>query len=126
MRHVSHRPAALTLAALLTTAALSGCSGPPHDPAAKPSSPADICTRLVTYWALETLKGSAQSGIDWEQKGLSNEQYALHEKVVAAARIEQKRHGAAAARKLMRRQIRERCTAQHGATGSSENWRPPT
>ncbi|MET7861283.1 hypothetical protein ABZS81_29605 [Streptomyces sp. NPDC005318] len=126
MRHASHRPAALTLAALLTTAALSGCSDPPRDPAAQPSTPADICTRLVTYWALETLKGSSQSGIDWEQKGLSNEQYALHENVVRAARIEQKRHGTAAAQKLIERQTRERCTAQHGATGSSENWRPPT
>ncbi|MER5465621.1 hypothetical protein ABT010_34035 [Streptomyces sp. NPDC002668] len=117
---------------LLVTLAVAGCtesssSGQPTTPTPVPqkSSPADICTSLVSYWAKETLKGSKWSGIDWEQKGLSNEQYAIHEEIVAAARAEEKRQGRDEALALIDVRARQKCAARNGATGSSENWRPP-
>ncbi|MET9664241.1 hypothetical protein ABZY19_02615 [Streptomyces sp. NPDC006475] len=126
----SSRPGGVS--ALLVTLVVAGCthSSSPEAPAAsapvtQKSSPADICTSLVSYWAKETLKGSKAAGIDWEQKGLSNEQYAIHEEIVAAGRSEERRQGRDKALALIDQQARERCAAQNGATGSSENWRPP-
>jgi hypothetical protein len=131
--HTSVKYAARALLAVLTVA---GCTetSPSGQPAARASSttapqkasPADICTNLVSYWAKETLKGSKWSGLDWEQKGLSNEQYAIHEEIVAAARAKEKRQGREAAEKSIDLQARRECAAHNGATGSSENWRPPT
>ncbi|NUK07904.1 hypothetical protein HRW23_16360 [Streptomyces lunaelactis] len=118
--------------ALLAALAVAGCTGSP--PAGQPAtstpvphktSPADVCANLVSYWAKETVNGGKWSGLDWEQKGLSNEQYAIHEEILAAARAEEKRQGRPAALKLIDLQARQKCTAQNGATGSSENWRPP-
>ncbi|MFE4369899.1 hypothetical protein ACFRMN_17035 [Streptomyces sp. NPDC056835] len=126
------RPAArcsLALCAALLGGALTGCGGgsaaPDRDatPAAHRTTPAELCTALVSYWAKEALKGSEWAGLDWEQKGLSNEQYAIHEEVVAAARAERVKHGSAAAEALIDRGTAERCAATNGATGSSENWR---
>lgn len=127
-----HTSASYAACALLVALAVAGCtesstSGQPapSTPAPQKTSPADICTNLVSYWAKETLKGSKWSGIDWEQKGLSNEQYALHEEIVAAARTEEERQGRDAALRLIDLQTRQKCVAHNGATGSSENWRPP-
>lgn len=130
-----HTPARHAACALLIALAAMGCSdrsdrspsgrSTAPTPTPQKSSPADICTSIVSYWAKEALKGSKWSGLDWEQKGLSNEQYAIHEEVVAAARAEEKRQGHAAALKLIDARTREKCTAQNGATGSSENWRDP-
>ncbi|MFI1399835.1 hypothetical protein [Streptomyces sp. NPDC020681] len=131
-----HASVGYATCALLLTLAVAGCteSSPSAQPSSRPatstpvpqkSSPADICTSLVSYWAKEALKGSKWSGIDWEQKGLSNEQYAIHEEIVAAARAEEKRQGRAAALTLIDVRARQKCTEQNGATGSSENWRPP-
>lgn len=120
-------------AALLAALTLSGCSGStPHPqqaasaPATSPSSPAQVCTSLVSYWAKETLRGTKWSGLDWEQKGLSNEQYAIHEDAVAAGRAEQRTAGLDKALELIDRFVAQRCAEQNGATWSSENWRPPT
>ncbi|MER8069574.1 hypothetical protein ABTZ59_14920 [Streptomyces sp. NPDC094034] len=127
------RPAArcsLALCAALLGGALTGCGGggaaapgPDALPSAHRTTPAELCTALVSYWAKEALKGSEWAGLDWEQKGLSNEQYAIHEEVVAAARAERTKHGDAAARSLIDRRTAARCAAMNGATGSSENWR---
>ncbi|MFG2877877.1 hypothetical protein ACGFYU_23235 [Streptomyces sp. NPDC048337] len=118
---------------LLTALALTGCSAstPPHEaasgsPAPSPSSPAQVCTSLVSYWAKETLMGTKWSGLDWEQKGLSNEQYAIHEDAVAAGRAEERTAGRDKALELIDRFVAQRCAEQNGATWSSENWRPPT
>ncbi|MFE9887455.1 hypothetical protein [Streptomyces scopuliridis] len=123
---------ALALCAALLGGALTGCGGggtaapdPGATPAAHRSTPAEICAALVSYWAKEALKGSEWAGLDWEQKGLSNEQYAIHEEVVAAARAERAKHGSAAAGALIDRRTAEKCAAANGATGSSENWREP-
>ncbi|MBT2402309.1 hypothetical protein J7I97_00065 [Streptomyces sp. ISL-87] len=120
-------------AALLAALALSGCapSAPQAAPTAptpapSPSSPAQICTSLVSYWAKETLKGTKWSGLDWEQKGLSNEQYEIHEEAVAAGRAEERTAGRDKALELIDRFVAQRCAERNGATWSSENWRPPT
>ncbi|MEU8775369.1 hypothetical protein [Streptomyces sp. NPDC048606] len=120
-------------ATLLAALALAGCSPPeaaappaPTTSAASPSSPAQICTSLVSYWAKETLKGSKWSGLDWEQKGLSNDQYAIHEEAVAAGRAEERTAGQDRALELIDRLVAQRCAERNGATWSSENWKPPT
>ncbi|MEU4727831.1 hypothetical protein [Streptomyces sp. NPDC023588] len=126
-----------TVHALLAALALTGCSSsaPPAaegstsastSPSASASSPAQICTSLVSYWAKETLMGTKWSGLDWEQKGLSNEQYAIHEDAVAAGRAEETTGGRDKALELIDRFVARRCAEQNGATWSSENWRPPT
>ncbi|WP_406738755.1 hypothetical protein OG365_27225 [Streptomyces sp. NBC_00853] len=129
------RYAAHTLLAALT---LTGCSSsaPPSAPpsaagSASPSSPAppspvQVCTSLVSYWAKETLLGTKWSGLDWEQKGLSNAQYEIHEDAVAAGRAEERTAGRGKALELIDRFVAQRCADEGGATRSSENWRPPT
>ncbi|MET9950905.1 hypothetical protein ABZ135_05055 [Streptomyces sp. NPDC006339] len=121
--------AGAALAAALAGCVLAlgtGCDRAPRDPAPRASTPADICTSLVSYWVKEALEGSVWAGLDWEQKGLSNEQYALHDEVLVAARAEERRAGRASAFALTDRETRRRCEAAKGATGSSENWRPPS
>ncbi|WKX69762.1 hypothetical protein [Streptomyces sp. XD-27] len=113
---------------LLTAAALAGCGGSrtdagDHGPTPEPSSPAEVCAALISYWAQEALTDGRWAGLDWEQKGLSNQQLVLHDQIVAAARAERRRHGLEAAKELVKRQAKRRCAAERGATGSSENWR---
>ncbi|MFD5425663.1 hypothetical protein [Streptomyces sp. NPDC127084] len=133
----AHSPARTAVGALLVTGALmaavacsstgqtatgtGGTSGSPTAPT--PDTPAEICTGLVTYWVEEALKGNKWAGLDWEQKGLSNEQLVIHDAVLAEARAEEKRNGRTAAVTWLRREVSARCTARNGATGSSENWR---
>lgn len=119
---------------LLAALALTGCSSSappsaagstsPSSPA--PPSPAQVCTSLVSYWAKETLLGTKWSGLDWEQKGLSNDQYAIHEDAVAAGRAEERTSGRDKALELIDRFVAQRCADEDGAMRSSENWRPPT
>lgn len=122
---------------LLAALALSGCSSsappsaagstsPSAAPTSAPPSPVQVCTSLVSYWAKETLMGTTWSGLDWEQKGLSNDQYAIHEDAVAAGRAEERTAGQDKALELIDRFVARRCAAEGGATRSSENWRPPT
>ncbi|MCB5166767.1 hypothetical protein LG634_18210 [Streptomyces bambusae] len=124
--------------ALLAALAAAGCStpGPPAppgpatpsttpSPAPRTSSPADVCTSLITYWAREALTGGKWAGLDWEQKGMSNGQFEIHEQVLAEARAEQRTRGREAALELIERRTRQRCTEERGALRSSENWRPP-
>ncbi|MFF7020451.1 hypothetical protein ACFY97_05470 [Streptomyces klenkii] len=116
-------------ASLLTATLLSGCGGSAAGPAPQspePASPVQLCTKLISYWAEQDLTGGKWAGLDWEQKGLSNEQYELYSDIVQAARAEQRQHGTDAALTWLRRRSAERCKATNGATGSSENWRPPT
>ncbi|WP_234381993.1 MULTISPECIES: hypothetical protein [unclassified Streptomyces] len=79
----------------------------------------------MSYWAKETLKGTYWSGLDWEQKGLSNEQYEIHEEAVAAGRAEERTAGQVKALELIDQLVARRCAERNGATWSSENWRPP-
>ncbi|MEU8551059.1 hypothetical protein AB0C81_29460 [Streptomyces roseoverticillatus] len=118
---------------MLTVVVLAGCgasgsaAGPaPRSPSPSPDSPVQLCTRLISYWAEQDIIGSKWAGLDWEQKGLSNEQFGLFDDIVQEARGEQRRHGTDAALDLVRRRSAERCKAANGATHSSENWRPPS
>ncbi|MFF7728015.1 hypothetical protein [Streptomyces sp. NPDC008001] len=123
--HPRRRPVA---AALLTTVLLAGCADPAAGPAPRspsPDSPVRLCTELISYWAEQDLTGGKWAGLDWEQKGLSNEQYALYSAIVQAARAEQRQHGTTAALELIKHRSAQDCTAARGATHSSENWRPP-
>ncbi|MFJ2742166.1 hypothetical protein ACIO3O_21180 [Streptomyces sp. NPDC087440] len=132
--HLHRNRAASTLAALVCASACSTPDTPEARttnspaPTASPTAqtPADLCTSLVGYWVKEALRGNKWAGIDWEQKGLSNEQYELHEAVLTEARAEQKKNGTAAAERLADRRVRQKCEQTKGATGSSENWRDPT
>ncbi|MFK0256821.1 hypothetical protein [Streptomyces sp. NPDC090445] len=121
--------AAALLAALALGAGSACAPGVPKSPqeaAPSPSTPARICTTLVSYWAREALKGSYWAGLDWEQKGMSNAQYAIHEEAVAAGRAEERTAGQGKAFELVDRLVAQRCAEQDGATWSSENWRPPS
>ncbi|MEV6398957.1 hypothetical protein AB0M39_29940 [Streptomyces sp. NPDC051907] len=118
----------LAASALLAAALAVGCSTsrPPSGHTASISgSPADepvrVCTELVAFWAKTLIRGGPGAGLDWEQKGMSIDQHAIHEDVVAAARVEQKQQGSAAAMELIERQTRARCTAERGAEGGGEH-----
>ncbi|MFF4216079.1 MULTISPECIES: hypothetical protein [Streptomyces] len=118
--------ASLLLAAVLTGCEASGSAAGPSPRSPSPDSPVQLCTRLISYWAEQDIIGSRWAGLDWEQKGLSNEQFGLYDDIVQEARAEQRRRGKDAALELVRRRSAERCAAANGATHSSENWRPPT
>ncbi|GAA1365241.1 hypothetical protein [Streptomyces beijiangensis] len=131
-RQALGRAAALTTAVCLTAALGAGCSSRPSagksstpTPTPAESSSVTACTKLISYWAKETLTGGKWAGLDWEQKGLSNQQYELMDTIIQNARTERKLHGLPAAKTLIDRQSKDRCTATNGATWSSENWRPP-
>ncbi|MFF3318883.1 hypothetical protein ACFYV5_25750 [Streptomyces sp. NPDC003035] len=121
-----YAPAGAALAAVLAVGALAtlpGCSGDRPEPAPPQVRTAvDICTDLVAYWVKEALAGSRWAGLDWEQKGLSNEQLTIHDEVLASARAEERSEGREAAEAFTDRETRRRCASANGATGSSENW----
>ncbi|MGW5849342.1 hypothetical protein ACWFQ8_15550 [Streptomyces sp. NPDC055254] len=115
-----HAAASTLFAAFAVTGCSPSASAPPtssHTPAPTPAPPARICTALVSYWAKETLLGTPWSGLDWEQKGLSNDQYAIHEDAVAAGRAEEATSGRDRALELIDRYVARRCADEDGATG---------
>jgi hypothetical protein len=131
------RPAAVCALALTLAAAATACAEPESHPAPAPrtsantstapaTSPVRLCFDLISYWAEQDLLGSRWAGLDWEQKGMSNQQYEIYDDIVHAARAERGRRGTAAAKELIRRESLRRCTDERGATHSSENWRPPS
>ncbi|MEV5771830.1 hypothetical protein AB0L49_11320 [Streptomyces antimycoticus] len=109
-----------------SSASASGPGPGPNSPTPQVPSPVRLCTDLISYWAEQDLAGSRWAGLDWEQKGLSNQQYEIYDDIVHAARAERRRHGTPAAKALINRLAERRCAAANGATHSSENWRPPT
>ncbi|MEU9864110.1 hypothetical protein AB0D99_24870 [Streptomyces sp. NPDC047971] len=129
MRLPPHAPAGTALAAVLTAGALASLSGCADDsPAPAPERPGtavDICADLVAYWVKEALNGSKWAGLDWEQKGLSNEQLKIHDEVLTSARAKERQEGREAALAFADQETRRRCAAADGATGSSENWQTP-
>ncbi|MET7702616.1 hypothetical protein [Streptomyces sp. NPDC005485] len=118
--------AAGALAVTLGAGCSSGTTTGHATPAPDDTSAVSACTKLIAYWAEQTLTGGKWAGLDWEQKGLSNQQYEIMDAIIKNARAEQKRHGPASAKTLIDRQAKQRCTEEKGATRSSENWRPPT
>ncbi|WP_344076040.1 hypothetical protein [Streptomyces crystallinus] len=67
------------------------------------------------------IQGNRWSGLDWEQKGFSIDQHEIHERVVAAARGEERAHGVDAALRLVDREARQECSAAHGAMGGGRH-----
>ncbi|MET8559708.1 hypothetical protein ABZV75_03570 [Streptomyces flaveolus] len=134
----------LAMPALLYTTACTGpdgsapsptpASAPPPNPtpssaptsasasaSAQPTSDADPCTRLVTYWARKALADGTYG--DYQSMGLSHGQYQILRDVVAAGRSVRQRQGTRRADQLMRRQARTACTERyrHG-TPSKGPW----
>ncbi|MDQ0953241.1 hypothetical protein QFZ24_007164 [Streptomyces phaeochromogenes] len=110
------------LALVLVTGALAaGCgeSGPrggaastraaSGTPSATP--PEDLCARIVAHWSREVLDSDTYG--DYQSMGLSNGQYEILMDVVDTARAEKKRSGEQAARELIDRGARERCTERY-------------
>ncbi|WP_369379843.1 hypothetical protein [Streptomyces sp. cg36] len=125
MRHGRLRFVAPAVIAVL---ALAGCSGGGSGaaraaavPAPRASTPEEDCRRLIDYWARAMIQGNRWSGLDWEQKGFSIDQHALHERIVAAARAEQRARGTEAALQLIDRQSREECERLRGAMGGGRH-----
>ncbi|MDQ1030100.1 hypothetical protein QF035_007682 [Streptomyces umbrinus] len=109
---------------LLTGAVATGCgesgpqgqaagtraaSGAPSSPPATP--PEDLCARIVAHWSQEVLDSDTYG--DYQSMGLSNGQYEILMEVVDAARAEKRRSGGQAARELIDRDARERCTKRY-------------
>ncbi|MEV5172902.1 hypothetical protein AB0L10_17845 [Streptomyces flaveolus] len=116
----------LALPALLYTTACTGPDGsapsPTSTPAsapppasasasAQPTSDADLCTRLVTYWARKTLADGSYG--DYQSMGLSHGQYQILRDAVAAGRSARQRQGTEQAEQSMRRQARAACTERY-------------
>ncbi|MEU1016392.1 hypothetical protein [Streptomyces sp. NPDC005898] len=141
MRH-RMRLSALALALPLTLG--TGCGGPAAEgagstgsagsttssvgggPSPGATSPAALCTALVTEWARQLYAADGSGGPsgsggygDYQSMGLSNGQYAILRDVLDAARAERRRQSAAAGRKLIDRQARKRCAERHRDGGPS-------
>ncbi|NEY35827.1 hypothetical protein GTU99_27325 [Streptomyces sp. PRKS01-65] len=122
--------------ALPATALAAACASPgaPGGPvtasprqtgAPGPASPVlsdrELCVRLVSHWARETLEGDTYG--DYQSMGLSGGQYEIVLAIVATARDTAGRQGPRAAHELIDRQARERCAARYGDDGPG--GRPP-
>ncbi|MGW7075645.1 hypothetical protein [Streptomyces sp. NPDC054866] len=107
------------LATLLTALLAAGCGSSPSadapEPAPSPAttSPEDLCTALITKWGRQIYDSGKETYGDYQSMGLSNGQYMILRDTLDLARTERERHGAAAGRKLITRQARERCEERY-------------
>ncbi|MFJ2772751.1 hypothetical protein [Streptomyces sp. NPDC087300] len=119
-----------TLAAVLGTAlAATGCgsSGPDGHasesknpfPSTSATSPDRLCTTIITKWAREIYDSGDDTYGDYQSMGLSNGQYMILRDVLDAARTEREHRSAAAGRKLIGKQARERCAERYRDGGPS-------
>ncbi|MEU7580549.1 hypothetical protein AB0B50_23445 [Streptomyces sp. NPDC041068] len=127
MRH-RIRLCALALALPLTLSTVGcGDSGTPDadattsSPEASPSttSPSDLCATIITKWAREIYESGDPGYGDYQSMGLSNGQYMILRHILDAARAERRSESAAAGRKLIDRQARERCAKRYRDGGPS-------
>lgn len=95
----------------------SGRSPAPPSPSPRVTSPAELCARAVAYWARKVLDDDTYG--DYQSMGLSNTQYEILRRVVAAARPIRQRQGTDAAQHLIDRQARTDCAERYrdGASG---------
>ncbi|MFD3827610.1 hypothetical protein [Streptomyces sp. NPDC058621] len=124
-----------TGAATLIAALALGCSGAggpsgapaPGTPAPHTTSPAELCTGLVTHWSGALLDAGERRdavGLDYQAMGLSGAQYEILRAVTAAARAEERTAGPAAGRALAAREARARCTERHRSGAPTDGpWR---
>ncbi|MFE4858296.1 hypothetical protein [Streptomyces sp. NPDC056670] len=124
--------------ALAAAGGLAGCSssgGPaPHgtpssataslnSPSPHATSPAELCTHLITYWAKQELDEGQGSGLDYQEKGLSDGQNAILLATLAAARTERAAHGAAAGDRLIEQRAQEGCAQRYrNGTPTTDPW----
>ncbi|WP_406509093.1 hypothetical protein [Streptomyces sp. NBC_00212] len=124
--------------ALALSAALAGCSAghgstPASTPSQSPStlnspsphttSPAELCTHLITYWAKQELDAGQGSGLDYQEKGLSDGQNEILLATLAAARKERAAHGAAAGDRLIEQQAQQGCAERYrNGTPTTDPW----
>ncbi|WP_371652097.1 MULTISPECIES: hypothetical protein [unclassified Streptomyces] len=123
-----YRSLRIVACALIVAVAVVGCGGGKRAashatpvPAPSTTTPEEDCRRLVEYWGRAMIQGNPWSGLDWEQKGFSIDQHSIHDRVVAAARAEQRARGTEAALQLIGRQARQECTARRGAMGGGRH-----
>ncbi|WP_254399607.1 hypothetical protein [Streptomyces sp. AC602_WCS936] len=91
----------------------------PSASARQPLSPTELCTTAVRYWARRILDGATPYG-DYQSMGLSNRQYGILREVVDAAQTTKRAQGTRAAKALIDRQTRIRCTQQYRDGGPTE------
>lgn len=105
------------MCAVALSVVLTGCGGGgpagSASPAPRSTPPKELCERLISHWARVVLDGGEQGNLDYQAMGLSGGQNEILLDVVAAARVERKRRGTDAARKLIDRQAADRCTERH-------------
>ncbi|MBM7171616.1 hypothetical protein JQK87_25060 [Streptomyces sp. G44] len=117
---------ALTLALPLTLG--TGCGTPDTTgpaPASRTTSPAGLCTTIITKWARQiydadgTARADDSTYGDYQSMGLSNGQYQILREILDAARTARRRETTDAGRELITRQARERCAERHRDGGPS-------
>lgn len=122
------RLCALALTATLTlTPTTAACADPGPDPgrtdhtapSARTTSPADLCTAIITKWARQLYEAGDSTYGDYQSMGLSNGQYTILRDILDAARAERAKGSEAAGRELIDRQARERCAERHRDGGPS-------
>ncbi|WP_055566310.1 MULTISPECIES: hypothetical protein [Streptomyces] len=113
---------ALALAAVVAAGCGSSGSGD-SDAAPSPStattSPADLCTTIITKWARKIYDSGDKTYGDYQSMGLSNGQYMILRDVLDAARAERSRESATSGRELIDRQVRKRCAERYRDGGPS-------
>ncbi|WP_344528717.1 hypothetical protein [Streptomyces albiaxialis] len=103
---------------------LAGCTdeGRP-EPKSRTTSPAQLCTRIVTHWTKDALKPGGGDQSDYQQKGLSDRQNTLVLTLSEQARRIRAGEGRRAAHAFVEREARERCAALSSESpASSGGW----
>ncbi|MEV6043772.1 hypothetical protein [Streptomyces xanthochromogenes] len=122
--------------ALAAAGGLAGCSSSddatphaapsastPNSPSPHATSPAELCTHLITYWAKQELDEGQGSGLDYQEKGLSDGQNAILLTTLTAARAERAAHGAAAGDRLIEQRAQRGCAERYrNGTPTTDPW----
>ncbi|GHB28077.1 hypothetical protein GCM10010331_13110 [Streptomyces xanthochromogenes] len=126
------------MCALAAAGGLAGCSSSddatphvapsptastPNSPSPHATSPAELCTHLITYWAKQELDEGQGSGLDYQEKGLSDGQNAILLTTLTAARAERAAHGAAAGDRLIEQRAQQGCAERYrNGTPTTDPW----
>ncbi|WP_189762387.1 hypothetical protein [Streptomyces xanthochromogenes] len=95
----------------------------PNSPSPHATSPAELCTHLITYWAKQELDEGQGSGLDYQEKGLSDGQNAILLTTLTAARAERAAHGAAAGDRLIEQRAQQGCAERYrNGTPTTDPW----
>ncbi|WP_447036766.1 hypothetical protein [Streptomyces sp. DSM 118878] len=88
-------------------------------PSARTTSPAELCTAIITKWARQLYDARDSTYGDYQSMGLSNGQYMILREILDAARAERGRGSDESGRALITRQARERCAERYRGGGPS-------